>query len=111
MAFATPVPELLVTIAAIQLGAGDMAIGNLLGSNLSGMFVVAIDDLFFTSWPILGQSSPVREISAMLTLVMTGPAIVVLYYRPRKHVLRTAGCVGLALCVLSAERLCTLHGW
>lgn len=97
VAFATSVPELVVTIAAMRMGALDMAIGNLLGSNLFDVLVIAVDDLFFTSGPILSQASPLHAISAMSALVMTGIAIVGLYYRPRKRVFRTVGWVSLAL--------------
>lgn len=100
VAFATSVPELVVTLAAVRLGALDMAIGNLLGSNLFDMLLVAIDDLFYTPGPILAEVSPAHAISAMSALVMTGLAIVGLYYRPRGRVLRTAGWVSLALFVI-----------
>ena len=97
VAFATSVPELVVTIAAMRIGALDMAIGNLLGSNLFDVFVIAVDDLFFMAGPILSHVSPVHAISAMSALVMTGLAIVGLFFRPRKRLLRLAGWVSLAL--------------
>lgn len=97
VAFATSVPELVVTIAAMRIGALDMAIGNLLGSNLFDMLVIAVDDVFYTQGPILGHVSTTHAITAMSVLVMTGLAIVGLFYRPRKRVLRTAGWVSLAL--------------
>jgi cation:H+ antiporter len=97
VAFATSVPELVVTIAALRIGALDMAIGNLLGSNLFDVLVIAIDDVFFTAGPILAHVAPEHAISAMSALVMTGLAIVGLYYRPRKRIARTVGWVSLAL--------------
>lgn len=97
VAFATSVPELVVTVAAMRMGALDMAIGNLLGSNLFDMLVIAVDDVLFTDGPILAHVSPMHAITAMSALVMTGLAIVGLFYRPRKRVLRTAGWVSLAL--------------
>ncbi len=97
VALATSVPELVVTIAAMRIGALDMAIGNLLGSNLFDVLVIAVDDLFFTTGPILAHVSPMHAITAMSALVMTGIAIVGLFYRPRKRLLRTVGWVSLAL--------------
>lgn len=97
VAFATSVPELVVTIAAMRIGALDMAIGNLLGSNLFDAMVIAVDDVFFTAGPILAHVSPVHAITAMSALVMTGLAIVGLFYRPRKRLFRIAGWVSLAL--------------
>jgi cation:H+ antiporter len=81
--FATSVPELVVTIAAVRLGALDLAIGNLLGSNLFDILIVAVDDLFFRHGPILSQVAPVHAVSAFSAMMMTGVAIVGLLYRPR----------------------------
>lgn len=97
VAFATSVPEFVVTVAAARMGALDMAIGNLLGSNLFDVLVIAVDDVFYTPGPILAHVSAVHAISAMSALVMTGLAIVGLYYRPRKRIARTVGWVSLAL--------------
>ena len=47
VAAATSVPEMIVTIAAVRLGALDMGIANLLGSNLFNMLVLAIDDIAY----------------------------------------------------------------
>lgn len=97
VAFATSVPELVITVSALRIGALDMAVGNLLGSNLFDIAVIAIDDIFFLDGPILSRVSPVHAISAMSALVMTGLAIVGLYFRPRQRVLRLAGWVSIAL--------------
>ena len=45
IAAATSLPELVVTISALRLGAVDMAIGNLLGSNLFDILILGIDDI------------------------------------------------------------------
>lgn len=68
----TSLPELVVTIAALRLGALDMAIANLLGSNLFDMLILAIDDLFFLSGPILAHVTPLHAISGLSALIMTG---------------------------------------
>jgi len=47
LAFATSVPEAVVTIAAVRLGALDLAVSNLLGSNLFDIAIIAIDDVCF----------------------------------------------------------------
>lgn len=62
VAAATSLPELVVTIAALRLGAVDMAVdmavGNLLGRNLFDILVLAIDDLAYTDGSLLASSSP-----------------------------------------------------
>jgi cation:H+ antiporter len=97
VAFATSVPEMVVTVSAMRLGALDMAIGNLLGSNLFDILIVAVDDIFFTRGPILAHVSPVHAVSAMSAVMMTGIVIVGLLYRPKTRLFRAAGWASLLL--------------
>jgi cation:H+ antiporter len=97
VAFATSVPEIVVTVSAMRLGALDMAIGNLLGSNLFDILIVAVDDLFFLRGPILAHVSPVHAVSAMSAVMMTGIVIVGLLYRPKTRLFRAAGWASLLL--------------
>jgi len=97
VAFATSVPEVVVTIAALRLGALDMAISNLFGSNLFDILIVAIDDLFFVPGPILAYVSPVHAVTALSAIMMTGVTIIGLLYRPRARVLRLVGWTSLLL--------------
>ncbi|MBK9466366.1 MAG: hypothetical protein IPN56_16635 [Chitinophagaceae bacterium] len=46
IAAATSLPELVVSLAALRMGSTDMAVGNLLGSNIFNMFILGIDDIF-----------------------------------------------------------------
>ncbi len=68
----TSLPELVVTVAALRLGALDMAIANLLGSNLFNMLILAIDDLFYLPGPILADAALQHVISSFSALIMTG---------------------------------------
>jgi len=61
----TSLPEAVVTIAALRLGSVDMAIANLLGSNLFDIGILAIDDLLFFKGPILSHVSPAHAVSAL----------------------------------------------
>jgi cation:H+ antiporter len=100
VAFATSAPELSVTLAALRLGAVDMAIGNLLGSNLFDILIIAVDDLFYLNGPILSHVSKLHAMSAFSAMMMTGIAIVGLYYRPSGRVFRTVGWASLSLFVV-----------
>jgi cation:H+ antiporter len=97
VAAATSMPELAVTIGAVRIGALDMAIANLLGSNLFDIVILGIDDLFYRPGPLLSRVSPIHAVSAMSALTMTGLAIVGLLYRPVTRVFRTVGWVSLGL--------------
>ena len=63
IAFATSVPEIAVTIGALRIGAIDMAIGNLLGSNLFDILILAIDDILYLPGPILSYVSPSHAVT------------------------------------------------
>ena len=112
VAFATSVPEMAVTVSAMRLGALDMAISNLLGSNLFDILIVAVDDFFFARGPILAHVSPVHAVSAISAMMMTGIVIVGLLYRPKTRLFRAAGWASLLLLgiyLLNASVL-YLHG-
>jgi cation:H+ antiporter len=97
VAFATSVPELAVTVSALRLGALDLAIGNLLGSNLFNVAIIAIDDLFYTKGPLLAHVSPVHAMTAGSAVIMTGLAVVGLFYRPTERLFRAVGWISLGL--------------
>jgi cation:H+ antiporter len=71
VAGATSLPELAVTVSAVRMGALDLAIGNLLGSNLFDIVVLAIDDLLFMEGPILGHVSPLHALTVFAAIAMS----------------------------------------
>ncbi len=97
VSLATTLPEIAVTVAALRLGALDMAIGNLFGSNLFNLAILAVDDAFFLEGPLLSHVSQAHALSALSGIIMTGLAIVGLLYRPRGRVLGTVGWVSVML--------------
>jgi len=97
VAMVTSLPEAAVSIAAVRLGALDMALGNLFGSNLFNMAILAIDDIFYLQGPLLSGVSEVHAVSALSAMMMSGIAIVGLFYRPKKRVFKTVGWASLFL--------------
>lgn len=97
MAVVTTLPEMAVTVAALRMGALDMAIGNLLGSNLFNVLILAVDDAFYTRGPLLADAGPAHAGTAATALVMMGLVIVGLVMRPRGHVLRVLSWVSVGL--------------
>jgi cation:H+ antiporter len=97
VAAATSVPEIAVTIGALRIGALDLAIGNLLGSNLFNIVILAVDDLLFVRGPILSHVSPVHAASAFSAVVMTGATVIGFFYRPTGRVLQRIGWISLVL--------------
>lgn len=68
---ATSLPEVAVTVAAVRSGAIEMALGNLLGSNLFDLAVLAVDDVLYFPGPLLAAISPAHGIAALAAAVMT----------------------------------------
>jgi cation:H+ antiporter len=97
VSFATTLPELTVTIGALRIGAVDLAVGNLLGSNLFNLAILAVDDLFYLPGPLLAAVSPIHLVSALSAMMMTGLAIAGLLYKPAGRLLGTVGWISLLM--------------
>jgi cation:H+ antiporter len=87
----------VVTITALRLGALNMAIGNLLGSNLFNIAIVSVVDLLYLKGPILSNVTSVHAVSAMSAMIMTGIFVIGLFYRARTRLYRTVGWASLIL--------------
>jgi len=101
-ALSTSLPELVVTLAALRIGAIDMAVGNVLGSNMFNMLVLAIDDIVYFPGSIYADVSPGHLVSGLSALTMTAAIVTALYLRPRQRVLGIGGWASLALIALFA---------
>ena len=84
IALSTSLPEVVVSVAAVRMGSLDLAIGNLFGSNIFNIFILAVDDLFFVQGPILSFVNPSHLISALAAIAMTAIAVIGLTYRAEK---------------------------
>ncbi|MBI4710459.1 MAG: hypothetical protein HY759_05095 [Nitrospirae bacterium] len=84
IAISTSLPEVVVSIAAVKMDAVDLAIGNLFGSNIFNIFILAVDDMFFIKGPILSYVNSNHIISALSAIIMTAVAIIGLTYRAEK---------------------------
>ncbi|MBM4135523.1 MAG: sodium:calcium antiporter [Nitrospira sp.] len=85
IAISTSLPEVVVSIAAVKIDAIDLAIGNLFGSNIFNILILAIDDIFFIKGPLLSFANSNHIISALSAIVMTTIAIIGLTYRAEKR--------------------------
>ena len=112
VAGATSLPELVVVLAALRIGAPNLAIASLLGSNLFDMLIIGIDDLAYTGGPLLSVASPSHAVTAFAAIVMSGIVVVALVYRPATRLGGTIGWASLALLVvyLLSAYVIFLHG-
>lgn len=112
VALATSMPELAVTLSALRMGALDMAIGNLLGSNLFNVAIIAVDDLFYRPGALLASVSPLHAVTAGSAITMTGLAMVGLFFKPTGRIMRAISWIslGLAAMYLLNTYVLFLHG-
>jgi len=97
VSLATTLPELTVTLGALRIGAVDLAVGNLLGSNLFNLAILAVDDLFYAPAPLLSAVSTIHLVSALSALLMTGLVIAGLLYRPPEKLFGTVGWISILM--------------
>jgi cation:H+ antiporter len=76
VASVTSLPELVSALAAIRLGAFDMAVGNLFGSNIFNMFALALVDVFYTQGRFLGAIDPAFALAGLLGLLLTSLGLI-----------------------------------
>ncbi|OQP50236.1 sodium:calcium antiporter [Niastella populi] len=84
IAAATSLPELVVSLSALRIGALDMAVGNLLGSNVFNMFILGVDDVFYREGSLFKYISSAHLLSVFITIIMTATVGLGLLFKPKK---------------------------
>jgi cation:H+ antiporter len=93
LALVTSLPELAVSVSALRIGAQNLAIANLLGSNATNMALLLPLDIAYRDGPLLAQSDPgvlVAAGAAVLLMSIGTMAIVLKAQRGRLPVDRAA---------------------
>ncbi len=86
LAFSTSLPELAASLAALRINAPELAITNVLGSNLFNMgFILTIDDLALVGKPLWSSISSIHEATAVFAIIMTSVVIIGLMVRTRRR--------------------------
>jgi cation:H+ antiporter len=81
IALSTSLPEIVVSIAAVRMKAVDLAIGNIFGSNIFNIMVLAIDDIFFLRGPLFSHTDPNNIVPALSAIAMSAVTIIGLSYK------------------------------
>lgn len=100
VAAVTSAPEAAVTISALRIGALDMAIASLLGSNLFDIIILAVDDLFYTKGPLLAHVDASHALTAFTAMMMSALVIVGLVLRPQGRTMLGLTWISLGLFLL-----------
>jgi cation:H+ antiporter len=81
IAFTTSLPEIVVSVAAVRIGAIDLAAGNLFGSNLFNLAILGFDDVLYRHGVLLARAESANAIAVTGALGMTAVAIIGVTYR------------------------------
>ena len=86
VALATSLPELVTSIAAVRIGAPDMAVGNLFGSNAFNMVAFGVGDLLYTDGHFLLEVDPAFALIGAIALLQMSFGLVgnMTRLRPRR---------------------------
>jgi len=86
LALVTSLPELVASLTALHIGAHDLAVANLFGSNAFNMAVLLLLDLFHVQGPLLAAVEPRHALTAFVAIIMTGLALQVTVTRDERRV-------------------------
>jgi len=88
LAISTSMPELALTIAAVRLGAIDMAVADVLGANMINIAKIFLIDIFYTDGSILSSVSKAHITSAVVAIVMSIVVLIALRFRQKRKTFR-----------------------
>jgi cation:H+ antiporter len=97
LAIGTSLPELVVAVAALRLGAIDMAVANILGANMLDIAHIFTVDLFYTQGSILSSVSSTHLITVAVVMAMNLLVIVGLRFRQKRKTFIVISWYALAL--------------
>jgi cation:H+ antiporter len=87
VAVTTSLPELVTALAAVRLGAFDLAVGNLFGSNAFNMSVLFVTDVAYRSGPLLSAVSSTHAVTALIGILLMNIGLMGIIYRAERRFL------------------------
>lgn len=109
LALTTSLPEISASLAAIRLGAIDLAIGNVLGSNLFNITLFFIYDIADGSRNFWASLTSANAFAAVMTSMMTGVVIISLMYRASPKTPYRISWDGLAMASMYVGSMALLY--
>jgi cation:H+ antiporter len=81
VAITTSLPEIVVSLAAVRIGALDLGIGNVLGSNLFNLLILGLDDVFYLPGPLMADAGASHSVSVVAIVMMNALFLIGLTYK------------------------------
>lgn len=88
VAISTSLPELVACVAAVRIGAHDLAVGNLFGSNAFNMFALVFTDLAYLDGPVLSAVDPGQAVAGIGAVLLMALALAAIVHGAETRVLR-----------------------
>ena len=82
-AVSTSLPELVIAITAVRLGALTLAIGDIIGGNAFDTLFIAVSDIAYRQGSIYTGISHIEKFWLAVTILMTGVILMGLLHRER----------------------------
>lgn len=106
IAITTSLPEIIVSVTAARMGSFDMAVANLLGSNLFNVAILSITDFCYLNGPLLQAVDPVNSSTAICAMMALAIVVIGLTYRSQKKFLYLAGdAIAISIVYLIANAI------
>jgi len=86
MAVSTSLPELVVAVTAIRMGALTLAVGDIIGGNAFDTLFVAISDFFYRGGSIYTAIMDTERVWLAAAMIMNAVLLMGLMYRERKGI-------------------------
>jgi cation:H+ antiporter len=110
LAGATSLPELTTDVSAVRLGAVDLAVGDLFGSSMANMLILALIDLFAPRKQVLQRVTLDHALAACLAISLNALGAVLVLVRPGSSLLWVGpGSLLLFLAYLAGTRAVYRH--
>ena len=85
VAIVTSLPEMVTAFAAVRMGAFDLAVGNLFGSNAFNMGILFFADMAYRKGPLLGAVNDAHAVTALVSIILMSVGIMGIIYRAEKR--------------------------
>ncbi len=99
LGFTTTLPEITVSVAALRIGAKELAVANMFGSNLFNMSIIFLNDVLYRKAPIFEVLSQQHIFTAGIVILMTTIVCAGLILKPKKKMALRLSNYAIALII------------
>jgi cation:H+ antiporter len=81
VAITTSLPEIVVSLAAVRIGALDLGVSNVLGSNLFNLMILGLDDVFYRDGALAASAAGSHDVTIVAIVAMNALFLIGLTYK------------------------------